>query len=491
MKFLIDTNIIVPLEPVLISDLEVNTDLALEFHRLSQRSKNTLYVHPSIQYDIQRDKVKDRANLRRTLLQRYELIESPPSNGILEKKLVGDPEKGSNDYVDNCLLASLKGDAVDFLVTEDKGIHKKARRVGIDSRVFFLKDAIALLKDLFDKAPPPPPSVKKVYVYELNTTDTIFNSLRSDYRPEFDEWLTRCKRNHREAYIIPRQNGSNLSGVCIFKSEDCLPTGEKGRTLKLCTFKISDLEHGNRFGELLFKALFDYADNNGYDFVYFTAFPKQDQLIAFSESFGFKTSKTQNHRGEFVVYKKLSYTDNDINTLSPLNFHIIFGPRRVLFQGNSTFVVPIKPIYHQLLFPELEKQMPLFNECRPCGNSIKKAYLCHSRIKNIKPGDNILIYRSEDIRGITAIGAVEDTLKSSNPDEIARHVGSRTVYSYDDIVDFCQKPTLAIRFRYVKNMNQPVQFKDLQQQGVLKGAPQSIMKLSQEGALWIKTKLNM
>ena len=491
MKFLIDTNIIVPLEPVSISDLEVNTDLAFEFHRLSQRSKNTLYVHPSIEYDLQRDKFEERANLRRKLLQRYESIESPPAINILEKELVGDPEIGSNDFVDNCLLASIKGDAIDFLVTEDKGIHKKARRVGIESRVFFLKDAIALLLDLFDKAPPPPPSVRKAHVYELNSNDSIFDSLRSDYYPEFDEWLTRCKRDHREAYIIPKQNMDSLSGLCIFKSEDSLPTGEKGRTLKLCTFKVSDFEHGNRFGELLLKTVFDYADNNSYDFVYFTAFPKQDQLIAFSESFGFKISGTQNIRGEYIVCKKLSYTADDINSSNPLDFHINFGPRRVSFKGNSTFVVPIKPVYHQVLFPELEKQIPIFNEFRPCGNSIKKAYLCHSAIKQIKPGDNILIYRSKDISGITAIGAVEDTLRTSNPDEIARHVGSRTVYSFDDIEGFCHKPTLVIRFRYVKDINPPILLKELKQRAILKGAPQSIMKISQKGALWIKTKLNM
>ncbi|MFH2045140.1 MAG: EVE domain-containing protein [Pseudomonadota bacterium] len=476
MKFLIDTNIVVPLEPGLSSDFEVNTDHALEFHRLAQKSKNTLHVHPSIYQDLLRDKIDERANLRKKLLQRYETIESPPSLNLLEKEHVGDPEKDSNDFVDNCLLASVKGDAVDFLVTEDKGIHRKARRSGIDSRVLFLQEAITLLLDLFDKSPPPPPSVKKVYVYELNANDPIFDSLRHDYNPGFDEWLKKCKRTHREAYTIPNHNLTCLSGICIFKSEEFLPTGDKGRTLKLCTFKVSDFEHGNRFGELLFKTVFDYADNNNYEFVYFTVFPKQDELIAFSESFGFQVSEVQNDRGEYIVFKKLSYTMDDAKNLSPLQFHINFGPRRVLFQGNSTFVVPIKPIFH---------------ESRPCGNSIKKAYLCHSPIKQIRPGDNILIYRSDDIRGITAIGAVEDTLKSSKPDEIARHVGSRTVYSFDDIVDFCNKPTLAIRFRYVKDINPPIRLNELKQKGFLGGAPQSIMKLRQEGVIWIKTKLNM
>ena len=191
-------------------------------------------------------------------------------------------------------MASVKGDAVDFLITEDKGIHRKARRSGLDSRVFFLQEAINLLLDLFDKSPPPPPSVRKVYVYELNENDPIFSSLRSDYHPEFDDWFKYCKRTHREAYVIPNEGLAFLSGICIIKNEEGLPTGDRGRTLKLCTFKISDFEHGKRFGELLLKAVFDYADNNNYDFIYFTAFPKQYELMAFSESFGFHVSQKQN-----------------------------------------------------------------------------------------------------------------------------------------------------------------------------------------------------
>ena len=491
MKFMIDTNIIVPLEPTSISDFEINTDQALEFHRLAQKSGNTVYIHPAIEFDLQRDKNVDRSTLRKKLINRYEKLEAPPPTILLETEHVGVPEVGSNDYVDNCFLASVKGDAVDFLVTEDKKLHRKAQRSGLDSRVFFLQEAITFLLDLFDKSPPPPPSVQKVFVYELKDSDPIFDSLRHDYSPGFDNWLRDCKRNHREAYIIPNGSVSNLAGICIYKNEERLPTGERGRTLKLCTFKISESKFGYRFGELLFKAIFDYADSNNYDFIYYTAFPKQDDLIAFTESFGFNVFKKPNEKGEYIVYKKLVYTSKDIEGLSPLEFHIQYGPRRVLFQENDTFLVPIKPIYHQVLFPELEPQIPIFHEARPCGNSIKKAYLCHSPNKQIKPGDNLFIYRSEDVKGITAIGIVEDLIRTSNPTEIARHVGSRTVYSFNSIVEFCHKPTLAIRFRYVKGLDVSIRLSELKKAGIIKGAPQSIMKLKQEGVEWLKTRLSM
>ena len=488
---MIDTNIVVPLEPGAISDCEINTDHALEFHRLTQKSGNTVYVHPAIEFDLERDKNTGRSTLRKRLISRYEKLESPPPLSLLDKTCVGDPLKGSNDYVDNCLLASVKGDAVDFLVTEDKKLHRKAHRSGLESRVFFLQDAIALLLDLFDKSPPPPPSVKKVYVYELDEKDPIFDSLRQDYSPDFEKWLKKCKRNHREAYVIKNYQTDRLAGVCIIKSEERIPTADKGRTLKLCTFKISEMEFGKRYGELLFKAVFDFADNNDYHNIYFTAFPKQDDLIAFSESFGFRVSTKRINNGELIVYKKLTFSLSDIAKMSPLEFHIAYGPRRVQFKNNNSFLVPIKPIYHLALFPELEPQMPLFHETRPCGNSIKKAYLCHSPNKQIKAGDNIFFYRSEDVKGITAIGAIEDYLRTTNPNDIARHVSSRTVYSFNSIAEFCKKPTLAIRFRYVKGLKTPIRLNELKQSGVIKGAPQSIMKLKKEGVEWIKTRLNM
>ena len=161
---------------------------------MAQKSGNTVYVHPAIEYDLQRDKNAERSNLRKKLINRYERLEAPPPISLLEKAHVGDAEIGSNDYVDNCLLASVRGDAVDFLVTEDKKLHRKAQRSGLDSRVLFLQEAITFLLDLFDKSPPPPTSVQKIFVYELNDSDPIFNSLRQDYSPGFDNWLRDCKR---------------------------------------------------------------------------------------------------------------------------------------------------------------------------------------------------------------------------------------------------------------------------------------------------------
>ncbi|MFH2059833.1 MAG: hypothetical protein ABIJ59_13145 [Pseudomonadota bacterium] len=122
----------------------------------------------------------------------------------------------------------------------------KDKKTDLQSRVLYLRDAIDLLKDFFDKTPPPPPSVEERKVYAIDETDPIFDSLRQDYKG-FDDWLQKCKREHRNAYVIKDKGNLCLAGICIHKKEDGLLTGESGKTLKLCTFKVSDHQHGNQY----------------------------------------------------------------------------------------------------------------------------------------------------------------------------------------------------------------------------------------------------
>jgi GNAT superfamily N-acetyltransferase len=488
MNFLIDTNIVIPLEPGSYDDLDVNTENAILLHNLINSSQNKLCVHPAISYDLANDKKIKRAKLRKKLVGKYYQLPSPPDVSILDEDIVGSPPVGSNDYVDNCYIVAVFGDAVDFLITEDNGIHSKARRLGIESRVLKIQDAINLLRDLFDISPEPPPTVKEVYAHQLNDQDELFLSLHQDY-PEFPNWFKKCKRQNRKAYTI-RYN-SKIIGILIIKREENLPSGPIGKTLKLCTFKVADDFSGNRYGELLFKTIFEYTEKNNYDYVYFTVYPKYGGLIAFAESFGFEASGERNDRGEVILCKALKLSSEDCDCLTPLDIHIKYGPRLAVFNHNSTYVVPIKPEYHEILFPEVEAQRTIFDDTRPCGNSIKKAYLCNSSIKKIKPGDNLLFYRSHDFQSMTILGVVEDCLRGNDPRLITRYVGTRTVYTFDEILRLCEKSTLAIKFRFVKQLNPSINIKELVINGVLKSAPQSISEISNEGIQWIREKIGM
>jgi GNAT superfamily N-acetyltransferase len=492
MKFLIDTNIVIPLEPTSRIDLEINTELALKFHNLCSRAGLKIFIHPVISYDIARDKNADRKALRETLIQRYPLLKSPPSVSILDPVIVNPVDEGSNCWVDNMLLAALQGDLTDYLVTEDIGIHKKANRMGLGSRVLLLSDAVAVVQDLFDESPPPPPTVDHKYVYELDITDPIFDSLRADYTG-FDNWLAKCKRDHREAYVVIAADGK-LAGIAILKREHSLPDGKEGKVLKICTFKVSESFGGNRIGELLLKPVFEYARVNNYDYTYFTAFTKQTQLIDFASDFGFFNIENRDSTEEIALSKSLKFTVDDASGMSPLDLHIRFGPCITSFNGNRSFVIPIKPNFHISLFPELGPRPGNFLSLppKPCGNAIRKAYLCNAPIKKVRAGDNIFFYRSTDVSALTCLGIVEGTLRSSDPDTIAQFVGKRTVYSYSEIEELCSKnEVLAILFRLVCPIDPKIPLRALRSNGIINAQPQSITQLQEHGIEWIRQQIKM
>ena len=190
--------------------------------------------------------------------------------------------------------------------------------------------------------------------------------------------------------------------------------------------------------------------------------------------------------GEVVLQKRFVYSKAEYQKTNPLEFHIQFGPGVTKFDGNTTFVIPIQPEFHKLLFPEFETQPDLFPGMHPCGNSIKKAYLCYSPTRQLKPGDNLLFYRSGDVKAITAVGIVEECKRSSSAEEIARYVSTRTVYSYDEIREMCQKETLAIKFRLVKILKSTISLEALKANGVITDHPQSIQKIKVGSDEWVK-----
>ena len=84
---------------------------------------------------------------------------------------------------DNEILYSVSRGAVDFLLTEDVGIHRKAFAAGIDDRVLHIDDAIQFFRQFVPRKEriPSPPGLKEDFMYNLKLTDPIFNSLKHDY----------------------------------------------------------------------------------------------------------------------------------------------------------------------------------------------------------------------------------------------------------------------------------------------------------------------
>jgi hypothetical protein len=277
--------------------------------------------------------------------------------------------------------------------------------------------------------------------------------------------------------------------LCIVNDETPNSYGFPGKTLKICSFKIADNFRGFRYGELILKTICGYLVENQYSGVFVEAFSKHGELFTLLSDFGFEDIR-ESSKGERVLYKLLQPPPG-ASSLSPLDFNVRYGPHAITLVGANVFVVPIQPQYHSLLFPELSAQLTLSTESKPFGNSIRKAYLSHSKIRKIRAGDLILFYRSEEEQAVTAIGVAENTLVSSQAEEVARFVGRRTVYTYAEIESMTVNPVLAVLFRLARPLKQPWNLDLLKRIGIIKRAPQSFMQVNKDAVTWIANQLGV
>jgi hypothetical protein len=484
MRFLFDTNVLIPLEPTSTAETEPGTPNAVELVRLIQENGHQINVHAASRTDLMRDRNVNRRDFRLALLRKYPELPHPPIITSALTDLIGHSEPGTNDHCDDLLLAALKADAVDLLVTEDDGLQRKAKRAGLADRTLTVLGAIQVILDLSVKPFAPPPTVERTEAHTLDQTDPIFNDLRKDY-PGFDEWLRMCKREHRPTWIIQNPLMEGIAAFCIVNEERNPPEGLTGRILKVCTFKVSQRSLGFRYGELLLKTVFEHAFGNNYEWAYVTVFNHHPELIRLLEDFGFSRLDKKTSLGEHIYAKPVLAEAEGKETLSALDYHIRYGPRRFLVDEEAVYLVPIQPRYADRLFPETAVQL-LFHDDNPCGSAIRKAYLCHSQIKALPSGSVLVFYRSERIQGLIAVGIVEQTFRSRNREEVAREVAKRTVYSLEEISGMCEKEVLVILFRQAIILDSVVLEMTAIEHRIMKRAPQSVMKVRKEGLPWLR-----
>lgn len=87
---------------------------------------------------------------------------------------------------------------IDFLVTEDRDIHQKASRKDLDDRVLLVEEALRIFNNYINNdtgmAPLP---LKREYVRDLDYEDPIFDSLKEEYLPEFEDWFKKISDEGR------------------------------------------------------------------------------------------------------------------------------------------------------------------------------------------------------------------------------------------------------------------------------------------------------
>ncbi|MDO8990064.1 MAG: N-acetyltransferase [Sideroxyarcus sp.] len=476
-RFLLDTNILIPLEDSMV----VLQPSLTNFKRLCNAHGHELLYHPASIDDISRDSNRSRRERTLARLDQYTRLQTGPVCPW------NTPGISANDACDNEILYALERNAAHALVTEDQGLHRKARDRGLSERVYFIQSADDWLRRLHEPGDVQLPNISDVELHALadQLDGTFFDSIRGDYSG-FDDWFQRKAREGRRAWVYRDGANTTISAICIYTvqtDESITDDGTvlEGDALKLCTFKVGDSARGRKIGELFLRAAFQYATNHQCESIFLHANDEQQiHLKKLIEDFGFRYEGLYQGDG---VYVKAHPVDPPALTMDPFQYVRMYYPHYMCGEDVQKFLVPILPEFHDILFPDYQspgRALPNGHPQRHVGNAIKLAYLCNTLSKRPRPGDIVLFYRSHDMRALTTLGVVEKYVWSDSADEIARIVSRRTVYSDRQIEEMAETETKVMLFRLICHFDNPLSYADLKRMRVVRGPIQSITNISDE-----------
>jgi ribosomal protein S18 acetylase RimI-like enzyme len=497
LKLLLDTHIFIALE-----DPKVVPPATATLAEKAQRHGLSLFLDQACIQDIQRDRNVDRRTVTLSKLTKFPVLERIAHT--VEPELIArfGPIKNDNDRCDVLMLDTLQLGIVDFLVTEDTGIHARAERAKIRRRVFTVREALGWIERAFEPREFRLPFIVTRKAHEVSLADPIFASIRDDYAG-FDAWFAKCRREHRDCWVVEIEG--QLAGLVICKNEthaDAQTAYAAQRILKVCTFKMKQEYQGEKFGEQLLKKLLWFAQGNRYEAVYLTAYPKQETLIHLLHAFGFEITRTL-EGGELFIEKALHPMNVPIELkgLQPLARDMQVYPRFYDGQDVSKYVIPIQGEFHAMLFPEIAEatQLPLFPDeqfligangarDRSPGNTIRKVYVCRSPTRTLAAGDLLLFYlsKSPDLarsQSLTTVGVVEHTQLATSFNDLTRMVGRRSVYAKESLEAWQPSdmaPVFVIDFLLSGHFNPHIPLAQLLEIGVFSGRPpMSIKRLTE------------
>ena len=476
-----------------------------------QKHPIQLFLHSGTIEDINRDKNVKRRDITLSKIKKYPLLENIPCPKVSDLEAKYGSIKKNNDLIDVQLIHALKIKAINFLITEDNGIHDRAKDAGLEDQVLLVSEAVNWVKQTYEPKLINLPHVASLKCHQVDVTQEIFQSLKEDYEG-FEEWFSTCIEQHRNCWTV--QDKNKIIAIAILKEEtgqqyrDDFIEGEadipnNGKILKICTFKVGADAKGSKIGEHLLKQSLWHAYENNFDCVYLTAYEeKQDHLISFLKEFGFSV-EGKNKNGELIISKKVIQQINSLENLSSLECHKKLYP--IYYDGKEVqkFFVPIKPKFHLKLFPEYTPfaQPMLFTpqditQIREeiSGNTIKKVYLSRARSNQVKIGDLVFFYMSKkDIykfsQRLTVVGVVEGITECNNLEKLLEVTAKRSVYSHEDLEAMFQKQKTSVKAMdfliagHIKTASgHPPNLEQLRNVGIVNGhtPPQSIAIIETE-----------
>lgn len=470
MRALLDTNILIHRE----ASKAVNKEIGILFNWLD-RLQYEKCIHPLSWSELKKHCDPMVVSTIQTKIRNYNMLRTvaPEVEEIIAIRKKFDATE--NDSIDTSLLKELFCGRVDYLITEDRKIHRKAEDLGIKSLVFTIDDflekvtaenpALSEYKVL---------SVKKEYFGNINIDDPFFGSFIEDYH-RFKHWFN--KKSDEIAYICRSESGEILAFLYVKKEDeqenygDITPVFPRKKRLKIGTLKVAS--NGYKLGERFLKIAFDNAMLNHVDEVYVTLFHQREEherLIGLLMDWGFEyygTKKTPS--GNEKVFVK------DFKPLISLD-----APKKTypfISRNSRFFIVPIWPDYHTELLPDsiLNNESPLdYLENEPHRNAIQKVYISRSFFRDLMPGDVIIFYRTGGYYQsvLTTIGVVESVVTDiSGVDEFIRLCRRRSVFSDSELRThwyYRQNRPFVVNFLYIYSLPKRPNLKSLIDLGIIK-----------------------
>lgn len=409
MRVLLDTNILIHREARKI----VRNDIGILFRWLEELNYQRL-VHPDSVEELRKHSDPEVVRTLELKLESYKTLKTrAPDTAQIAK--IREDDKNKNDEVDTSMLAEVAAERVDLLITEDRGIHRKAAGLGLAGRVFtidaFLEKVNAENPGLADYKVL---SVKKELFGNVDVSNPFFDSFRTDY-PDFNRWFNR--KADETAYVC-RSDDQQIVAFLYLKREgrgedyrDIEPPFEPAQRLKIGTLKV--ISNGFKLGERFLKIVFDNALRYAVNEIYVTIYPRNGdhfRLIQLFEDWGFTHHGTKGGNERVYVRDFRPQVDQSDPRLT---FPYVSANAR-------KWVVPIYPAYHTELLPDsiLRTEDPDdFEDNKPNRNALSKVYISRSRERSLKSGDLIVFYRTKSDDGpawytsvATTIGVVQEVV---------------------------------------------------------------------------------
>lgn len=435
--------------------LDTNIIIYREANRVFNYSVGNLYswiekmgyiklIHPLTIKEIEQYKDKDVQEIFKIKLDSYQKLSSSEVVNEEFKIKINEHSANEHDLIDNQLLFNTYIGNVDFLITEDKKMLRKAERLGIRDRVLAIGDFISLATrlnpELVDYKVL---AVEKIRMGMINLSDKFFDSLREDYgKDNFNQWFR--KKCDEFAYIC-RDKKDELLGFLYLKEEgvdeyygDITPAFAPKNRLKVGTFKT--VATGFRLGERFIKIILDNAKIRKVDKVYVTLFDTREEQTALKEllhKWGFFEYGVKGESKEIVLVKMMKKYDTTLSVKE--NFPNISSDVNI-------FYLPILAKYHTDLLPDLKikTEKDRYIDQLAHRYALEKVYISFFYGKlDYRQGDILLIYRMGDIEPkhyssvLTGIGIVENVFCDfKNIEDYLSCCQNRSIFSEDELINF-------------------------------------------------------